>query len=398
MLSFDNKDKIKNVVIFVCDALRYDYMPDIISNMGIKTKMIASSTFTAPTFPSIISGLYPYNHRVFSFFSEPIDKSIPTLINLKGYNTSLWTENSWEGLKERSPLHKIIGSNKHISLKNIKEPFIYIEDEKGGHCPYGWSKDDSIYEEWDCKSFFEDYSNKAISDLKDSYKKGIDRSIKVFKKRLETLVTRGIEERTLVIFTSDHGELLGEYGGLVAHGLVSVPELIYVPLVFINPQLSQNANLADSGVLRHVDLYPTICDILNINTKNIRLDGESVYEKPTLPKYGISYFNSNPKLKNFQKYFSYELKELGLWKENSGFVLRKNISLFKRYTKSLMFTKFKADDFRIIYRNGLHKKHSLSYKIKKDIETMKLLSSKTLTFGNDINIKESKDILNKISI
>ena len=64
MLSFHYKDKIKNVVIFVCDALRYDYTPDIISNMGIKAKMIASSNFTAPTFPSIISGLYPFNHNI----------------------------------------------------------------------------------------------------------------------------------------------------------------------------------------------------------------------------------------------------------------------------------------------------------------------------------------------
>jgi hypothetical protein len=398
MISFDNREKIKNILIFISDALRYDYTPENISRMGIKTKMIASSTFTAPTFPSIISGLYPFNHKVYSFHGSAIDQKVPTLMNLKGYYKSLWTENSWLGLNERSPLHRVIRCNRRVSLENIKEPFIYIEDEKGGHCPYGWPIINSQYEEWDCQSFFKDYSKKETSELIQSYKKGLERTESVFKKRIETLIDRGIEDNTLVIFTSDHGELLGEYGGLVGHTLVSVPELIYVPLIFIHPELPKNVNLKENGILRQVDVFPTILDILNIKINKDTLDGKSIYENPILPKQGFSYFNEKPKMKGLQKYLSYELKELGLWKENSGIVIRKNISFLKRFSRSLMLTKFKKDEINVIYRKGMLQRKGIVEKTKEDIEAIKLLSSKSLKFGDDIDLGETYEILNKISI
>ena len=398
MISIDSKEKIKNIVIFVSDALRYDFTPEEVTRMGIKTKMIASSIFTAPSFPSMFSGLYPNNHKVYSFTGPSINSNIQSLMNLKGYYTSLWTENSWLGLKEKSPLHRITRSANHIPLTSIKEPFIYVEDEKGGHCPYGWPVINSKYEEWDCKSFYEDYSKKSIAELKESYQIGVDRSVNIFKKRLETLAERGIEEETLVIFTSDHGELLGEYGGLIGHSLLTVPELVYVPLIFINPQLPTNINLESRGVARHVDMFPTICDILNINMQGKRLDGKSLYEKSRLPNFGFSFYNEIPKLEGFKKNLSYDLKEIGFWSENRGFVLRKNVSFIKRLMRSLMLNKFKKEENNVVYRKNIFKNKGFLYKLKKDLEAINMLSSKTLTFGEVPNVESIREILKDIPI
>jgi len=46
---------IKNMMIFVSDSLRWDYTPVSILNMGISTKTVASSLYTASSFPIIIS-------------------------------------------------------------------------------------------------------------------------------------------------------------------------------------------------------------------------------------------------------------------------------------------------------------------------------------------------------
>lgn len=50
---------IKNIMIFVSDALRWDYLPQSVARRGITFKTIASSLFTASSFPSMVTGLYP---------------------------------------------------------------------------------------------------------------------------------------------------------------------------------------------------------------------------------------------------------------------------------------------------------------------------------------------------
>jgi arylsulfatase A-like enzyme len=54
---------------------------------------------------------------------------------------------------------------------------------------------------------------------------------------------RGILDDSLVIFTSDHGELLGEYNGLYHHQTPVVPELVYVPLAFAGAELLRGSSI-----------------------------------------------------------------------------------------------------------------------------------------------------------
>ena len=106
--------------------------------------------------------------------------------------------------------------------------------------------------------------------------------VRVFKKRLDIIEKRDLKDDTLIIFLSDHGELLGEYGGLVGHGEVTVPEVVYVPVIFIHPDLPEELNFKNEGVLRHIDLYPTICDIIGKYDKRIS-DGINLFKAKRLP-------------------------------------------------------------------------------------------------------------------
>ena len=81
---------------------------------------------------------------------------------------------------------------------------------------------------------------------------------------------------------SDHGELLGEYGDLIGHGEASCPELVYIPIVFIHPSLPKGKTYENEGVLRHVDLFPTIKGILNIKSDQYT-DGVNLLQREKLP-------------------------------------------------------------------------------------------------------------------
>jgi len=302
MLNQLTSNNIENVMIFVCDSLRWDYTPQPILDMGFSIKTVASSLYTASSFPSIISGLYPPKTGVHNW-DNVLPRNIRGLLELDRYNTSLWCETTWTNLPpNKSAIHKILGNPKGVSLDNIKPPFIFIEDDKGGHCPYGFSFGE--YMGGGCPEFFKKYGKKGRKELIKQYRIGIEQSVERFKKRIEILNNRGLDQSTLIIFTSDHGELLGEYGGLTNHNRPPCPELVYVPTVFIHPSLKANTT---GNIIRHVDLYPTIASILN---QKIPYPTDGI----DLTRYSSSsiglnfrsggYFKSNSKIKNWMNYKS----------------------------------------------------------------------------------------------
>lgn len=88
---------------------------------------------------------------------------------------------------------------------------------------------------------------------------------------LATLDKNGLSENTLVIFTSDHGEMLG------AHGLreknIFYEESSHIPLFIRFPgEISENTIV--NGYVSLVDLFPSILDYLRI--KEHPSDGESL--------------------------------------------------------------------------------------------------------------------------
>lgn len=328
--------QIKNVVLFVSDALRWDHTPKEVSSLGVTFKAIASGITTATSFPSIVTGLYPPHHRVYSFYKDRLPSSIDSLLDLRGYSTSLWTENTWIGYDAlECPLHRLLRHRNRVSLNKIEPPFVFLEDEKGGHCPYGWSNFDRDYEEWDCLNFFRDHGRKEERILRQKYQAGIERSVCEFRSRLEVIEERGFTDETLVIFLSDHGELLGEYGGLMGHGILTAPEVVYVPVVFIHSDLPKGEDFEDEGVLRHVDLYPTIHSLLGRKTGRW-VDGVSLFDVKSLPNLGQTH--SLEKVERRFGIVSYRLKEVSVWDKGGGYVFREGANLIWLLLRALYLT------------------------------------------------------------
>jgi arylsulfatase A-like enzyme len=83
---------------------------------------------------------------------------------------------------------------------------------------------------------------------------------------------RGIDDRdVIVVVTSDHGELFGEYG-LLGHKFVLKDELTHVPLV-----TSGLDNIDDDRLLQHADVMQTLLETLGGETSGFEgrpLDGD----------------------------------------------------------------------------------------------------------------------------
>lgn len=78
---------------------------------------------------------------------------------------------------------------------------------------------------------------------------------------LKTLSETGLEEDTLVLFTSDHGELLGDHG-LWLKGPFFYEGLVNTPLLIAGPGVEAGSHLA--GLSSAIDLAPTVCDALGV--------------------------------------------------------------------------------------------------------------------------------------
>ncbi len=90
---------------------------------------------------------------------------------------------------------------------------------------------------------------------------------------LDALDTLGLAENTLVLFTSDHGELLGDHG-LLLKGPFLYEGLVRVPMLWRLPGRIPAGAVLDAPV-GHVDVVPTLLHLLGIDTP-LGVQGQSL--------------------------------------------------------------------------------------------------------------------------
>jgi arylsulfatase A-like enzyme len=116
---------------------------------------------------------------------------------------------------------------------------------------------------------------------------GIDQEI--IRPLFDTLKRHNIYEKSLIIFTADHGESLGEHG-MVGHGLYYWDQLVHVPLIVKLPGSTQSARI--NALAQTIDIMPTIMDYLNIEIPHYA-QGRSflpqMLEGSTKPNYECVY-------------------------------------------------------------------------------------------------------------
>lgn len=88
---------------------------------------------------------------------------------------------------------------------------------------------------------------------------------------LRALTSSRFYENTIVVFTADHGEVLGAHGGLYQKWYQAYEESIHVPLIIHNPRLFDGREKTDL-ITSHVDLLPTLLGLANIDEDEVRIE------------------------------------------------------------------------------------------------------------------------------
>lgn len=86
---------------------------------------------------------------------------------------------------------------------------------------------------------------------------------------LAALRNSSFYEDTIVIFTSDHGDLLGAHGGLLQKWYNAYEEAIHVPLIVHNPRLIAGRQRTEM-LTSHVDILPTMLGLAGIDVEAVQ--------------------------------------------------------------------------------------------------------------------------------
>lgn len=246
------KTTIENVYVFISDALRWSALPESMCERGLTFKTVASGCATMKSVSSIVSGVYPPKHGVVTWRDR---LTLETLFDVSALSSGFFDD----AAGAQGGLSQVLDQESADTLDDIEPPFFFLQRDPGGHAPYG----NYTYQE------MIDEVEQTRDTLQSHYNREIQQSIARFNDRLALLADRGLLDETLVIFLGDHGELLGEHG-LVSHTSPPVPELVYVPTVFIHPDLPTGRQPETIG---HVDIAPTVRSLLNVPASGVAADG-----------------------------------------------------------------------------------------------------------------------------
>jgi arylsulfatase len=97
---------------------------------------------------------------------------------------------------------------------------------------------------------------------------------------LDALQASGQADRTVVIFTSDHGELAGSHG-LRQKGNLVYDENFHVPLVICHPDIPGGAHASSLGSA--VDLAPTILHLAGVDPQDLKATFDGLGGHSLLP-------------------------------------------------------------------------------------------------------------------
>ncbi|MCJ7582544.1 MAG: sulfatase-like hydrolase/transferase [Candidatus Aminicenantes bacterium] len=124
---------------------------------------------------------------------------------------------------------------------------------------------------------------------------------------------------TLVVFTSDHGESLGDHGE-DTHGILAYNSTIWIPLIISIPKIKSKT--IDQSV-SHIDIFPTVCDVLGLEkpqplqglsllptTKGKKIPERVIYFESLQPYYTLGWAPLKGYISKRGKFFDSPIPEL----------------------------------------------------------------------------------------
>jgi len=271
-----------DVVLITIDTLRYDATGfsglgrvktpsfDRLASAGIAFPSAhAHAVMTLPSHASILTGLYPYQHRIRDNAGFVLHDDLPTLATIlkgAGYATgafvSSFTVDGRFGLKRGFDTYDDRCEGYSANPQQLAErPGDRTVDLAlawwGAHRDtprFLWVHLFAPHFPYDAPEPFASryasapyYGEAALADE--------------HLRPLVEVLEKEPDPKAVVVFTSDHGEGLGDHGE-ESHGVFAYEETLRIPLVLWSP--GRIAPGSDSRPARHVDILPTVLEILRI--------------------------------------------------------------------------------------------------------------------------------------
>lgn len=281
---------IKNIVLVTIDSLRQDYLgcygykknisPNIdrLAQEGVLFEQaIAQGSWTIPSLLSIVTATYPSTHGV-NFFDQTLPSSgfiMPQVLKNEGFSTSFISDHGClakfnlgfdyfhDGLPDASEVTK--EALRFIEKNRPNKLFLWLHYMDTHDDPLGVP---------DKKHFIKNISKKEILKFTNRYEQAIASVDSQVGALYAKIKEAGLLKNTLFIITADHGQEMCEHGICFNHGGFLWDAVIRVPLImFNNDLLPENKRI--SGQVQHIDILPTLCDILGIKSARI-FEGSSV--------------------------------------------------------------------------------------------------------------------------
>jgi Sulfatase/Domain of unknown function (DUF5666) len=285
-----------HAILILVDALRADHVGcyagedlgtpnmDRLARQGVVFEnAISQGSWTRPSTASMMTGLYPSQNGVGSRWSKTnegrlsarsLDPSIPTLaetLTADGHTTAFiggnailkplfgvtrgFTHNLWRS----------IGNDGAVIVEDF-ERWVQTERRESSFC-YMHFMDvhkplptETIPARLDTGLDL-DLVKESKNELMGYYAAAVRRVDRHIGGVIRTLESAGMLEDTLIIFSADHGEELGEHGGMLSHGRTLYRELLHVPLIVRLPGEAFAGERIDQPV-QLIDFMPTIFDYL----------------------------------------------------------------------------------------------------------------------------------------
>jgi arylsulfatase A-like enzyme/Flp pilus assembly protein TadD len=277
-----------NILLVTIDTLRSDrvgayggHLPptptlDRLATEGcLFEQAVAQAPMTRPSHASILTGLYPFQHGIRDNFAPPLaatHRTIAEILKASGYVTGgfvgSFIVNTQSGLgRGFDEFDDSFGSDAKGTafFSDYQRRAGDVEARAGawiervsaaGKPFFAWVH---FYDPHSPYTPPPPYSTRYANH---PYEGEIAYTDAVLGHLIARLQRRGIEDRTLVVVTADHGESLGEHGE-DEHGFFVYDAVVHVPLLMRYPaRIGRGVRVKAES--RSVDLLPTILDLARV--------------------------------------------------------------------------------------------------------------------------------------
>jgi arylsulfatase A-like enzyme len=267
---------IRHVVLISLDTCRADYLScygyaqpttphiDALARQGyLFSHAMTPIPMTLPAHASMLTGTIPPHHgkhENMDVYFDPSHVTLAVLLKAKGYRTG--------GFVGAQVLNAKLGLDRGFDTYGDRFNQKERRAEEVNRAAFAWlekQKDSPVFlflHYYDPHDAYEPPEPFAATFKDSPYAGEIAYTDHCIGQVIAKLKSLGMYESSLIIVTSDHGEMLGEHGENT-HMFFIYQSALMVPMVFKLPG-SNTAQRIDC-LASIIDIVPTVCDLVNID-------------------------------------------------------------------------------------------------------------------------------------